>query len=358
MQIALFSYRLPVQGQKTGGIERVAHVLAQGLADRGHDICVFTHDMRPDGARYQVHALPWKPFVNTWLGRRLTMGYLGNVLALLPDYGRFDAIIAFGDSLLLPLKNKPVLRVMLGSALGEAVSASSIGRCVLQSGVYLQELATGLTQKTVGISDNTRRYNPFVGETIMLGVDSRIFFPESAQKTSTPSLIFVGTAGGRKRGQLLLNIFETLVRPVYPQASLAFVGPQGEPAPGVTYHTGISDQQLAALYRRAWLCVSPSSYEGFGLPYLEAMASGTAVVATPNPGSREVLADGAYGRLVEDAAFGPAILDLLENRSAREALEAAGLRRAKQLSLESMIDRYEAVLMGLSGVQARSIASA
>jgi glycosyltransferase involved in cell wall biosynthesis len=88
------------------------------------------------------------------------------------------------------------------------------------------------------------------------------------------------------------------------------------------------------------------------------MASGTAVVATPNPGSREVLADGAYGRLVEDAAFGPAILDLLENRSAREALEAAGLRRAKQLSLESMIDRYEAVLMGLSGVQARSIASA
>lgn len=358
MQLAFFSYRLPVQGQKTGGIERVAHVLAQGLAGRGHDVCVFTHDTRPAGAKYQVCALPWKRFVTTWLGRRLTMGYLGNVLAILPDYGRFDAVIAFGDSLLLPLKNKPVLRVMLGSALGEAASARSVGRRALQAGVYVQELATALTQKTVGISDNTRRYNPFVGETIMLGVDPTIFFPDSTQKTSNPSLIFVGTAGGRKRGQFLLNIFETIIRPAYPQASLMFVGPEGEPAPGVTYHTGVSDQQLAALYRRAWLCVSPSTYEGFGLPYLEAMACGTAVVATANPGSREVLADGAYGKLVEDAAFGAAILDLFTNRSGREALEAAGLRQAKQLSLESMVDRYEAVLIGLSGAHARSIASA
>jgi glycosyltransferase involved in cell wall biosynthesis len=210
----------------------------------------------------------------------------------------------------------------------------------------------------VGISDNTRGYNPFVGETIMLGVDPRIFFPEPTQKTSHPSLIFVGTAGGRKRGQLLLTMFKGIIRPAYPQASLMFVGPEGEPAPGVTYHTGVSDQQLASLYRRAWLCVSLSTYEGFGLPYLEAMACGTAVVATANPGSREVLADGAYGKLAEDAAFGTAILDLFEDRSGREALEAAGVRRAKQLSLESMVDRYEAVLIGLSGAHARSIASA
>ena len=51
------------------------------------------------------------------------MGYLGNVLALLPDYREFDAIIAHGDSLLLPLAGKPVVRVMHGSALGEARSA-------------------------------------------------------------------------------------------------------------------------------------------------------------------------------------------------------------------------------------------
>jgi glycosyltransferase involved in cell wall biosynthesis len=328
------------------------------LADRHHDVVVFSHDERPAGARYDVRNLPWKRFVNTWFGRRITMGYLGNVMALVPDYRRFDVLIAFGDSLLLPLQRTPVLRVMLGSALGEARSARSVGRFVLQSGVYFQELATALTQKTVGISENTRRFNPFVREAILLGVDSTVFHSAPAQKTQQPSLIFVGTAEGRKRGEMLLSIFQTMIRPAYPDASLMFVGPAGEAIPGVTYYTGVSDAQLAALYRRAWLYASPSSYEGFGLPYLEAMACGTAVVATPNPGSLEVLEDGTYGRLVEDGEFAHAILDLLGNRSSRHALEEAGLRRAQHLSLDSMIDRYETVLAQLSGAHVRSIASA
>jgi glycosyltransferase involved in cell wall biosynthesis len=197
-----------------------------------------------------------------------------------------------------------------------------------------------------------------VREAILLGVDSTIFHPSPDQKTPQPSLIFVGTTEGRKRGRLLLNMFQTLIRPRYPDASLNFVGPAGEDMPGVTYHTGVSDAQLAGLYRRAWLYASPSSYEGFGLPYLEAMACGTAVVATPNPGSREVLEGGTYGRLVEDGAFGPAILDLLGDDTGRHALEQAGLRRAQQLSLDSMIDRYETVLAQLSGTHVRSIASA
>jgi phosphatidylinositol alpha-mannosyltransferase len=358
MRLAIFSYGLPVRGQKRGGIERVAHTLAQGLAERGHHIVVFSHDPKPADARYDVRELPWKRFVNSWLGRRITMGYLGNLMAVVPDYSRFDSVISFGDSLLLPLKNKPVLRVMLGSALGEARSARSIGRFILQSGVYLQELATALMQQTVGISENTRRYNPFVRQTILLGVDSEIFCATPHQKSPHPSIVFVGTADGRKRGQLLLDIFDDCIRPAYPTASLMFVGPAGGSRPGVTYHTGVSDQELASLYRRAWLYASPSTYEGFGLPYLEAMACGTVVVATPNPGSSEVLANGEYGKLVDDAQFGPAILDLLGDEATRRELEAGGLRRAHQLTLTSMIDRYETLLTGLCGSHARSIASA
>jgi glycosyltransferase involved in cell wall biosynthesis len=358
MRLAVFSYGLPTEGEKRGGIERVAHVLSQGLAERGHRIVVFSHDRKPEHAMYEVRPLPWKRFVNTWLGRRVTMGYLGNLMALLPDYRQFETIISFGDSLLLQLKNKPVLRVMLGSALGEAQSAHSAGRFVLQSGIYLQELATALAQHTVGISENTRRHNPFVRQTILLGVDSRVFFAQPDQKTPYPSIIFVGTAEGRKRGRLLLNIFETLIRPAYPAASLMFVGPSDESRPGVTYHTGVSDLELATLYRRAWVYASPSTYEGFGLPYLEAMACGTAVVATPNPGSCEVLANGEYGQLADKGEFGRAILGLLANESARRAWEAAGLRRARQLSLDSMLDRYETVLTALCGNHAGSIASA
>jgi phosphatidyl-myo-inositol alpha-mannosyltransferase len=358
VKLAIFSYGLPVAGQKRGGIERAAHTLAQGLAERRHHVVVFSHDRKPEGAAYEVRELPWKAFVNTWLGRRVTMGYLGNVMAALPDYREFDVVISYGDSLFLPLRNKPVLRVMLGSALGEAKSATSVGRFALQAGVYLQELASALIETTVGISENTRRHNPFVRSVIPLGVDGKIFRPGNEEKTPEPSIIFVGTALGRKRGSLLLEMFQTSVRASYPAATLMFVGPQGETAPGVAYYTGISDGQLASLYRRAWVYASPSTYEGFGLPYLEAMACGTPVVATPNPGSCEVLDDGKYGELAEDAAFGRTVLDVLADAHRRREMATAGLRRAHELSLEAMLDQYETLLTKLCPAHGQSIASA
>ncbi len=358
MKLAIFSYGLPVAGEKRGGIERAADALAQGLAERGHQVVVFSHDAKPHGAVYDVRELPWKAFVNTWLGRRVTMGYLGNVMAVLPDYREFDAVISYGDSLLLPLRNRPVLRVMLGSALGEATSAKSVGRFVLQSGVYLQELASALIETSVGISENTRRYNPFVRSVIPLGVDGRVFRPNGESKSAEASIIFVGTALGRKRGNLLVKMFHDTVRASHPAASLMFVGPQGEPVPGVTYHTGISDEELASLYRRAWVYASPSTYEGFGLPYLEAMACGTAVVATPNPGSREVLQDGKYGLLADDAAFAGAVMDLLGHPQRRQEMETMGLRRAHELSLTTMLDHYETLLGKLCNANGGSIVSA
>ena len=108
LRIAVLSYGLPKRAHKRGGIERAAHTLADGLARRGHDVVVFSHDPKPADAAYTVAPLPWKSFVDTWLGRRVTMGYLGNVLALVPDYREFDAVIAHGDSLLVPLAGKPV----------------------------------------------------------------------------------------------------------------------------------------------------------------------------------------------------------------------------------------------------------
>ena len=356
LRIAVLSYGLPKRAHKRGGIERAAHTLADGLARRGHEVVVLSHDPRPAEASYAVAALPWRAFVETWFGRRVTMGYLGNLLALVPDYREFDAIIAHGDSLLLPLAGKPVVRVMHGSALGEARSASSLGRRVLQFGVFVQELATALVSRgVVGVSENTRRDNPFVRRVIPHGVDQR-FFSVSGEKSATPTVLFVGTLDGRKRGRFLLDAFHKAVRVAHSDATLDFVGPPGPPLPGVTYHTGITDDDLANLYRRAWVYASPSSYEGFGLPYLEAMACGTPVVASPNPGSREVLDDGRSGVLADDAAFGGELAALLGDAPRRARLADEGLRRARTYSLSRMVSEYEELLYELTEVHAGSAA--
>jgi phosphatidyl-myo-inositol alpha-mannosyltransferase len=358
LRVAMLSYRLPVEGEKRGGIERAADTLAQGLVDRGHHVVVFSHDRRPAAARYEVRPLPWKQFVETWIGRRLTMGYLGNILALVPRYRGFDVVVAHGDSLLLGLTGKPVMRVMHGSARGEARSAQSWGRRTLQYGVYVQELATAALQRgVVGVSENTRRDNPTIAHVIPHGVDRRLFHAAPDTKSPEPSVLFVGTLDGRKRGRFLLDVFTSTIRPQHPTATLTVVGQKGPELPGVVYRTGVSDAELAALYRRAWVYASPSTYEGFGLPYLEAMACGTVVVATRNPGSMEVLGDGEYGLMPADQDFGAVVAALLGDEPGRVSLCARGLRRAAEFSLDAMIDQYESLLMELTATHESPVAT-
>jgi phosphatidyl-myo-inositol alpha-mannosyltransferase len=344
LRIAVFSYRLPVAGEKRGGIERVAHDLADGLACRGHAVTVFSHDPKPPDAAYEVAPLAWHGFVDSWLGRRVTMGYLGNVLWLLPRVSGFDVVLTHGDSLLLPLKRMPCVRVLHGSALGEAASATSLGRKLLQAGVYLQELSSAALQPhTVAVSENARRANRFVRRVIPNGVNRRVFRPGATSRAERPTLVFVGALSGRKRGSWLLDRFHVTIRPQRPDAELHMVCMPGPTRPGVTYHVGLSDAELAALYCRAWICVSPSTYEGFGLPYAEALACGTPVVATPNDGSLEVLARGG-GVLADDESFAQTVVALLDDRERRAQLGAAAVGRSADYDLERTLDEYEALL--------------
>ena len=359
LKLAMFSYRLPVSCERRGGIERAAHTLADGLAQRGHDLTVFTHDPKPQGAAYSVRPLPWKRFVNTWIRRRITMRYLGNILAIVPDYSEFDAVVMHGDSLLAPITGKPVLRVMHGSARGEAQSSTSLGRYLLQYGVFAQELLTAFCQDgVVGVSEGTREDNPFVRRVVAHGVDRTIFRPRSGVRSPEPSVLFVGSMDGRKRGQFLVDRFSRDIRPRHPSATLTIVGAQGPSCPGVSYLIGVGDAQLAELYQRSWVFASPSAYEGFGLPYLEAMACGTPVVATANPGSIELLGDGAYGLMPPDSEFATTVSELLGDETRRAVLTAAGLKRADEYSLDRMLEGYEQILMDLSGAHAGTVASA
>ena len=100
----------------------------------------------------------------------------------------------------------------------------------------------------------------------------------------------------------------------------------------------VEPERLADLYRGAACLVQSSRYEGFGLPVLEAMASGTPVVAVPEPALREVAGDAAI--FVEEDALADGVQRALEER---ERLVAAGLKRSRAFSWRAAADRTLAV---------------
>jgi glycosyltransferase involved in cell wall biosynthesis len=107
---------------------------------------------------------------------------------------------------------------------------------------------------------------------------------------------------------------------------------------GVELRGYVEREELVRLYRGAACLLLPSRYEGFGLPVLEAMASGTPVVAVPEPAVEEV-ADGAAVFVPREELGAGVRLALAE----RDRLVAAGLERARAFSWEESARRTLAV---------------
>jgi glycosyltransferase involved in cell wall biosynthesis len=99
----------------------------------------------------------------------------------------------------------------------------------------------------------------------------------------------------------------------------------------VTFEGGISDERVVELYATCELAVVPSLYEGFSLPAIEAMASGTPLLATTGGALPEVVGtDGTTGRLVppdDPGALAAAILELLGDDELRSTMAEVGRQR-------------------------------
>jgi glycosyltransferase involved in cell wall biosynthesis len=181
------------------------------------------------------------------------------------------------------------------------------------------------------------------------GVDSA-FHPNGPRDSRRPYALFVGGIQPRKDP---LAAVEALAR-LDGELSLVVVGAEkrgGEEVRRAIRRLGLEGRvdlaghvdhdELASLYRGAACLVFPSRYEGFGLPVLEAMASGTPVVAAAAGAVPEVAGGAAV--LVEPGEPEAIAAGITLALAERERLVAAGLERARHFSWAETARRTLAV---------------
>ena len=378
----------------TGGYELSCADVMTRLAERGHHVEVLTSDHRhegvPDGDPAPVAAVHrrlrlyfrdgalWSPGLRTRLAvERDNQAALEDALASTrPDVvavwhvgalslGLLTTLVRRGIPLVYAVSDDwpayaskldawtrlfrwaPGVRWLVERATGVPTTVPDLGR----SGVFcfISEVTRGRMQRGAPWS--------FPNSTLVYsGIDRRLYRgpARTAPRPWRWQLLYVGRIDPRKGTRTLLEALALL-----PDATLVIDGRPSEPEReqltrwvdelelGDRVRLQTSDRaDLPSVYAAADVCVFPSEWtEPFGLVPLEAMASGTPVVATGVGGSAEFLVDGGNCLRYpagDAAALADAVRRLAADPDLRDRLVAAGAVTADFFDVERLADTFEA----------------
>ena len=170
-------------------------------------------------------------------------------------------------------------------------------------------------------------------------------------------VLFVGTLEPRKNLPGALAAYARLRPDLRERCPLVLAGVTGwmkEPVESLAARHGVAmnlrllgyvvEEDLALLYNAASVLLWPTLYEGFGLPPLECMASGTPVITSHVASLPEVVGDA--GILLEphdETAIAAALERVLEDKAYRAELIARGLEQARHFSWEACVAQHAEV---------------
>ncbi len=175
--------------------------------------------------------------------------------------------------------------------------------------------------------------------------------------------LYVGTIEPRKNLDRLLDAYEALPKALRARYPLVMAGSPGwrsehtharmaraASAGWLHYLRYVPQADLPALYAGARLFAYPSLYEGFGLPVLEAMASGVPVLTSNVSSLPEVVGDVALSIDPQDTdAITAALVRGLQDEAWQLQACSAGIEHARQFTWARCIDRTVQVYAQLAG---------
>lgn len=145
-------------------------------------------------------------------------------------------------------------------------------------------------------------------------------------------LILVGSKGYRKYGNDILDFIS-----LSPYKNL------------INYKGLTTDDELANLYRSAYIFLFPSLYEGFGIPVLEAMATGTPVITSNVTSLPEICNNSAL--LINPQNINEIVSSIeriITNRALYENYKFKGLKQVKKFDRKSIIERFVSIIQSFN----------
>lgn len=175
------------------------------------------------------------------------------------------------------------------------------------------------------------------------GVDHSIFAPCPDVRRRNDLIVTTASADTPLKGlPVLIDAFAQIAEK-YPKLKLLVIG-RLRPGPTsaaidsanlsdrICFKGGLSQAEIASCFCEATMMISPSLFEGFGMPAAEAMACGAPVIVSTGGALPEVAGDaGIITPKGDAAALAKAMENLLDKPEQRDALGAAGLERARAL---------------------------
>lgn len=321
------------EGTEVAGGHRVVFEHLNGLADRGHDVALWTLGPPPE-----------------WFALRCPVRTFA-------DYDALTAALA------------PLDAIKVATWWNTAIP---VWRASMRHGIpvyFVQDIETSYyrdaAERRYAVLDTYRPEFRYVttsswnaehlaelglrAELISPGLDERTFHPLPGVERRRGVVLALGRSDPLKNLSLTLQAWRRLPSP---RPELCLFGDEPELAtdPGVRYVLSPTDAEVNELLNGATLFLQTSTHEGFCLPVLESMATGGAVVCTDAHGNRDYCVDGVNCLMPapEPAAVAAAISRTLADPGLRRRLGAAGRATASRYDWLSRIAALERFLFDVA----------
>jgi glycosyltransferase involved in cell wall biosynthesis len=335
---------------EAGGSELHAHEIQQRWAEAGIDVRVWTS--RVDGAAREIHRNGYT--VNRRAGRYAVFPRTA-VAGFRRKIGTGDAVVEIwnGMPFFSPVWSRAPRIVFLHHVHGEmwdmvlTPRLARLGRTLesrLAPPFYRRSEIVTLSESAK--ADLVRRLGHPADRVAVVppGVDPR--FSPAGSLSPTPLVVAVGRLVPVKRFNQFIEAMLVL-KAAHPDLEAKIIGEgyerpvlealvaEADAGEWLSLPGRVPEAELIDAYRRAWVVVSTSSHEGWGMTLTEAAACGTPAVATRISGHEDAVIDNESGFLVSTPAeLVEATGSILANPMLRRRLSQGAMRRAEEMTWE------------------------